>query len=158
MSYERKTEEMIEITFFRKELNQKIAFLHKNQTIAEKLGMFNIFLNWNFFSQLCKKNKPKQGWELCFGIWFGNIRQRDPNISQSYCPVRNILVLRVSLFLAHQRYPGNANNVTFSLPFTVRSSSKLSNITKRTNINNLETAGNSESRRLRTHWITWLVT
>lgn len=68
MSYERKTEEMIEITFFRKELNQKIAFLHKNQTIAEKLGMFNIFLNWNFFSQLCKKNKPKQGWELCFGI------------------------------------------------------------------------------------------
>lgn len=149
---------MIEITFFRKELNQKIAFLHKNQTLAEKLGMFNIFLNCNFFSQLCKKNKPKQGWELCFGIWFENIRQRDPNISQSYCPVRNILVLRVSLFLAHQRYPGNANNVTFSLPFTVRSSSKLSNITKRTNINNLETAGNSESRRLRTHWITWLVT
>ena len=33
---------MIEITFFRKELNQKIAFLHKNQTLAEKLGMFNI--------------------------------------------------------------------------------------------------------------------
>ena len=158
MSYERETEEMIEITFFRKELNQKLLFYIKIKPSQRNLVCLIYFSTGTFFSQLCKKNKPKQGWELCFGIWFENIRQRDPNISQSYCPVRNILVLRVSLFLAHQRYPGNANNVTFSLPFTVRSSSKLSNITKRTNINNLETAGNSESGRLRTHWITWLVT
>lgn len=151
MSYERKPEEMIEITFFRKELNQKLLFYIKIKPSQRNLVCLIYFSTRTFSVSFVRKINLSRAGNCALAFDLKNIRQRDPNIFQSYCPLRNILVLRVSLFLAHQRYPGNANNVTFSLPFTVRSSSKLSNITKRTNINNLETAGNSESRRLRTH-------
>lgn len=137
MSYERKTEEMIEITFFRKELNQKLLFYIKIKPSQRNLVCLIYFSTGTFSVSFVRKiNLSRAGnCALAFDLKIFD------NETQTF----------LSLFLAHQRYPGNANNVTFSLPFTVRSSSKLSDITKRTNINNLETAGNSESRRLRTH-------
>lgn len=157
MSYERKTEEMIEITFFRKELNQKLLFYIKIKPSQRNLVCLIYFSTGTFSVSFVRKiNLSRAGnCALAFDL---KIFDNETQTFLSLAALLEIFSFSVPLFLAHQRYPGNANNVTFSLPFTVRSSSKLSNITKRTNINNLETAGNSESGRLRTHWITWLVT